>query len=207
MLFCRSICKTETVENVGLLNYDNNYDVYRNLLDLERPKYGTAYIFPISLIQKSKWNTREKFFTQYYPLICERIVKSITTFNNISVVEALKILIPIFGFNLRFLLTEVLIDTAYQYPQYIDLYKEFPIGPGSKPTMKTLNDNQPAEDTNIQLVNSVFNDIQYMTYNGKNIYFSAENWEGIGCEFRKYSNLSKGTGRKRLYLNTAIVLS
>ncbi len=38
-----------------------------------------------------------------------------------------------------------------------------------------------------------------LTYKNEPIILSAENWEGIGCEFRKYTNLKAGNGRKRLY--------
>jgi hypothetical protein len=36
-------------------------------------------------------------------------------------------------------------------------------------------------------------------YNGKELPLSSENWEGIGCEFRKYTNLLIGKGRKRYF--------
>jgi len=55
MLFCRSVCKPETIKKVGLLSFDenNNKRVYENLFKLPSPKYGNAYVFPISLIQKN----------------------------------------------------------------------------------------------------------------------------------------------------------
>jgi hypothetical protein len=42
-----------------------------------------------------------------------------------------------------------------------------------------------------------------LTLNSKPLRLSAENWEGIGCEFRKYTNLSEGKGRKRIYSNVS----
>lgn len=39
----------------------------------------------------------------------------------------------------------------------------------------------------------------YLQYDGQNIYLSTENYEGIGCEYRKYQNLLLNKGRKRAY--------
>jgi hypothetical protein len=201
MLFCRSICRPDTIEKIGLLSFDskNNKEVFDKLVQLPSPKYGNAYIFPISLIQKTEWGTREKFFCHYLPQVLKQVAGKIDGFKNISVVDALDQLIPIFGFNLKFLLTELLIDVAYQYPDYIDLFDRFPIGPGSKPTMLMLNSQLHPEVTNHYLVGLLRSDINYMTYNNDPVYLSAENWEGVGCEFRKYNHLLNGTGRRRLY--------
>lgn len=201
MLYCRSICNTNTISKIGLLTFSetNNKKVFNNLTSLASPKYGNAYIFPISLIHKSEWNTREKFFSIYYPLVTKKVTKVIKGFSKISVVEAINQILPIFGFNLRFLWTEVLIDIAYQYPQLIDLYQRFPIGPGSKPTMLRINDKVDPEITNLNMVGAFDQKLELLTFNGKKVILSAENWEGIGCEFRKYTNLKLGKGRKRLY--------
>jgi hypothetical protein len=206
MLFCRSICNTDTINQIGLLNFDhnNNQHVFNRLLTLKSPKYGTAYIFPISSIQKSKWNSREKFFCLYYPLIANNVSEMISSFNNTSVTSALKRVLPSFGFNLKFLITELLIDVSYQYPQYIDLFKSFPIGPGSTPTMRLLSPCENPETTNLQLSRMSSFHINYPTYKGREIFLSAENWEGIGCEFRKYTNLLAGKGRHRIF-NAKIV--
>jgi len=203
MLFCRSICRIETIEIIGLLSFDDdqNEAVFERLLRLPSPKYGDAYIFPISVIQKSQWPTRETFFCRYYPLISQEIAKTILTFKNTSVTEALVKLIPLLKFPLKFLLTEVLIDVAYQYPDHIDLFKEFPVGPGSKPTMHMLSTNLNPESVVMALTEhqKYFGQINLLTYNKQPVYLSAENWEGIGCEFRKYTNLKNGSGRKRKY--------
>lgn len=105
---------------------------------------------------------------------------------------------PIFGLNFKFHWTEILIDVAYQYPKYIDLFKKFPVGPGSLPTMKKLNEVEDPVKTNLTLVSLEIPDFPYLTYDRKKVWLSAENWEGIGCEFRKYTNLSSGVGRRRL---------
>lgn len=201
MLFCRFICKPETIKQIGLLSFEleNNKKVFEKLKSLTRPKYGTAYIFPISVIQKTQYPTREEFFCFYLQQIVSKVVNEIKTFKRIGVSEALEKILPIFGLNLKFHWTEVLIDTAYQFPEYIDLFKKFPIGPGSLPTMELLNGGKDPEETCLSLIKIHLSQFPYLEFEGKKVYLSTENWEGIGCEFRKYSNLKSGKGRRRLY--------
>lgn len=201
VLFCRLVCNVDTVKKVGLLSFEkgNNKLVFKKLKSLPSPKYGTAYVFPISVIQKSNYPTREEFFCFYLPEIVNRCAESIKQFDHLGVNEALSIVLPIFGFKLKFHWTEVFIDIAYQYPHLIDLYKVFPVGPGSLPTMKLLNPNQQPELTCLNLVNNKLENFPYLTFDSKPIYLSAENWEGIGCEYRKYLSLTSGQGRKRIY--------
>lgn len=202
LVFCRMVCKTETIKQVGLLSLDHesNLQVYNKLTLLPRPKYGTAYVFPISIILRSNYPTREKFFCFYLPKVVCKLGSEIKSFRDLSVCQALEATIPIFGFNFKFHLTEVLIDISYQYPHFIDLYKDFPIGPGSLPTMKQVSSNTDPKITCMNLMaRQPYGDFQYLTLNGKKVYLSAENIEGIGCEFRKYSNLKKGEGRKRIF--------
>ncbi len=201
MLFCRSICRTETIENVGLLSFNksDNVKVYEKLLTQPSPKYGTAYIFPISVILASQWNTREKLFCRYYPTVAKKLTEIIDSFDDCAVSDAIQLLLPVLGFPLKFLLTEVLIDVAYHYPSRLNLYKSFPVGPGSIPTMRRLAPNQKPEETVLQLATSIHPAINIPTWSGKPVLLSAENWEGIGCEFRKYTNLRHGLGRRRYY--------
>ena len=201
VIFCRMVCRPETVRQVGFLSYDaeQNKRVFEKLVNLPRPRYGAAYIFPISLLKVIELNTREKFFCFYLPQVVEKCAKAITTLTQAPVSEALSVVLQSFGLNFKFHLTEVLIDVAYQYPEYVDLYGHFPVGPGSIPTMKRLNKAKSPEDTCLALTATRPVNFPYLTLNGKNIWLSAENWEGIGCEFRKYSNLALGNGRKRRY--------
>lgn len=201
LLFLRFVCKPETVKSTGFLNFkeDNNREVFNRLSKLPSPKYGSAYIFPISLIQKSKYPSREEFFCFYFPQVVKKISKEIRDFSNISVVEGLNILLPKFGFNFRFHLTEVLIDISYQFPEKIDLFKRFHIGPGAKPTFELLNKDLNPEDICLELINFSPKGFPYPSHNGKKIPLSCENWEGIACEYRKYLNLKKGKGRKRIF--------
>lgn len=199
--FMRFICNPATIEKVDLLGFDksNNKKVFERLSNLPRPKYGTAYIFPISIIMKSEYPTREEFFCFYLPKVIPKIAKLIQSFNKSSVVDALEAILPEFGFKMKFHWTEILIDIAYQFPELIDLNKRFPIGPGSLPTMKNLFPDQDPEETCLELSNYIPKDFTYLSINGKDIYLTCETWEGIGCEFRKYTNLKNGSGRRRLY--------
>jgi hypothetical protein len=105
--------------------------------------------------------------------------------------------IPLFGYNLHFLWTETLIDAAYQFPQHIDLFGRFPIGPGSLPTMRRIN---PKREPSLLVQDlSATRFPTGITCDGMELPLSAENWEGIGCEYRKYTHLKSGTGRKRIF--------
>ncbi|MCA9382508.1 hypothetical protein KC660_03825 [Candidatus Dojkabacteria bacterium] len=201
LAFMRFIAKTETIEKIGLLSFNkvNNQKVFERLKALPKPKYGTAYIFPISVIMKTKYPTREEFFCFYLPEATRKVANEVSKFNRISIVDALNQILPVFGFNMKFHWTEILIDVAYQFPEFIDLNKKFPIGPGSLPTMKILFPDLDPEEACLKVSSYQPSGFPYLTLNGKKVYLTAENWEGIGCEFRKYSNLKTGNGRKRIY--------
>jgi hypothetical protein len=199
MFYCRMIARTETIDSIGLLSFDSahNTETKKKLRNLPSPKYGTPYIFPISVIQRSAHPTREDFLCDFVPQIIPAISAEISTWQKESVITGLEKLLPLFGFQLKFLWTEVLIDVAYQFPEYIDLNKPFPVGPGSSPTMKRISKSTKPEIL-VSELSKLPLDIG-ITYQEKPIILSAENWEGIGCEFRKYTNLSNGGGRKRRY--------
>ncbi len=201
-LFFRLIARPETIDVIGLLSFDekNNKAVMSKLLSSPSPKYGVPYVFPISAIQRSAWPTRESFFCLYLPIVAKQCADYLLSGNNRSVAEVVDELKKLFGFNLKFHLTEVVIDFAYQYPEKINLFDLFPIGPGSLPTMKSLSLRQDPEKTCLSLAQYQPKTFPYLTLNGKPIYLSAENWEGIGCEYRKYTNLKNGVGRKRRYI-------
>ncbi|MFH1547441.1 MAG: nucleotide kinase domain-containing protein [bacterium] len=198
--FFRFVCRPNTIKRVDRLSFEkkDNNQVYEKLLQLKSPKYGDAYVFPISVIQNSKYNTREKFLCSYLPSVIPTISKLIASFQNKTVLESLDIILPEFGYNFRFHWTEILIDIAYQFPEKIDLFKDFYVGPGAPPTLKKLSKR---ENVLNDLVRVKLEGFPYLTYKGSPIYLSAENWEGIACEFRKYTNLKSGNGRKRLYYN------
>lgn len=201
MLFQRMVCNPDTIRATGLLSFstENNEMVYRKLTTLPRPKYGVAYIFPISLVQKVGLKTREEFFCFYLPKVMKSCASIVQGFKNVSVVEGLNRILPAFGLSFKFHWTETLIDLAYQFPEKIDLFASFPIGPGSLPTMRRLNPQLSPEDMSERLITHEISSFPYLTFNRKRVWLSAENWEGIGCEYRKYCNLLSGTGRRRKY--------
>lgn len=199
MFYCRMVARPETVRATGLLSFDpkENLEVYDRLIKLPRPRYGTPYVFPISTIQKSSTPNRERFLCEYLPVIIPKIAQEIETWSSMSVVGGVSRILPIFGFNLHFLWTEVLIDVAYQYPDRINLFAAFPIGPGSIPTTRMIDLAADPVELAQKLCFVPFD--CGITINGAPLRLSAENWEGIGCEFRKYTNLKAGKGRKRIY--------
>jgi hypothetical protein len=199
MFYCRMVARTETVQHVGALSFveDENKKFYVRLMESPRPRYGTPYVFPVSTIQRSDTPTRELFISRHLPMRMKKIAAEIETWNKMSVQEGVEKIVALFGFNHYFLWTEVLIDVAYQFPDRVDLFKRFPIGPGSMPTMLSI-DSKKDPSLLVQELSSVHVDAG-LTYNGKPLRLSAENWEGIGCEYRKYTNLKKGVGRRRLF--------
>lgn len=201
MFYCRMVARTETIKSVGFLSFDEkkNKEMYEQLIQSSRPRYGTPYVFPISTILKSKTPTRELFITEYLPQVMSKVTKEIMTWQKMSVYDGVQKVISLFGYNLHFLWTEVLIDVAYQFPQYIDLFKRFPVGPGSIPTLQKI-DSKKDPSILVTELSQMQMDVD-LTYNNRPLRLSAENWEGIGCEFRKYTNLKAGKGRRRLYRN------
>jgi len=199
MFYCRMVARPETIKKVGLLSFDleKNRELYDRLMASSRPRYGTPYVFPISTIQKSATPNRERFICEYLPSIMQKIAGEIETWESMSVIDGVARILPMFGFNLNFLWTEVLIDVAYQYPERVDLFARFPIGPGSIPTMRMIDRAADPVDLAVELSLVPFD--SGITIDGVPLRLSAENWEGIGCEFRKYTNLKAGKGRRRLY--------
>lgn len=199
MFYCRMVARTETIKNVGLLSFneEENKLVYKKLMEHTRPRFGTPYVFPVSTIMKSETPTRELFITNYLPKVMKEIAEEITTWDKESVYSGVVKVLPLFHYNLHFLWTEVLIDTAYQYPDYINLFDRFPIGPGSLSTIQRVSKEKDPSLLVKELASLDFE--TGLTYEGKKLLLSAENWEGIGCEFRKYTNLKDGKGRKRIF--------
>ncbi len=199
MFYCRMVARLETIQSLGLLSFSEkeNQRLQRRFIVSSRPRFGVPYVFPISVIQGSKTPTRELFITEYLPRVMRDVAQEIQTWQREPVYLGTSKVVKIFKFNLSFLWTEVIIDVAYQFPEWVDLFKRFPVGPGSLPTFKTLS---PTGDSSVLVERLAAAQIATdITYKGTPLILSAENWEGIGCEFRKYTNLKQGKGRKRLY--------
>lgn len=203
--FARFICRPQTLNQLNLLSLSpsENKKLKTNLLHLPSPKYGTAYVFPVSILKKINCPNRETFLSDYLPSVIEKVANLITNFSDESISHILPLVTQAFGLPLRFHLTEILIDVAYQYPHFLNLYKKFPIGPGSLPTMKSLSPNLDPEAVCLSLVTQKYNQANLLVFNHQPLLLSAENWEGVGCEYRKYTNLLNGLGRHRLYKTNA----
>jgi hypothetical protein len=104
MAFCRFIARPETIMKIGTLSFDrkNNEAVFKKLKELPAGKYGNPYVFPISVIMRSKFPTREEFFCFYLPLIIPKVSKLISEFQRKGVSEGLAVILPAFGYNLKF---------------------------------------------------------------------------------------------------------
>lgn len=201
LAFHRFICHPETVAQVGHLSFDpsHNQKVFQELLNHPRPKYGTAYVFPISAIQRSQYPTREEFFCFYLPKVMPAVGEIIKQFKDQTVTSALEKILPVFGYNFRFHWTEILIDTAYQFPERINLFQDFHVGPGALPTLKQLYPGLEPQAALNALAQYQPSSFPFLQFSGKKIPLSAENWEGICCEFRKYTNIKIGKGRRRKF--------
>lgn len=199
MFYARMVARPETVRAIGLLSFDEaqNDVLYERLCASPKPRYGTPYVFPVSTILRSDTPTRELFIVKHLPSVMRRIADEIASWRGEPVLGGVEKIVPLFGYNLMFLWTEVLIDVAYQYPELIDLFGRFPIGPGSAPTFARIAGSADPVQTAYKL--GALQLPSGLTYHGKPIVLSSENWEGIGCEFRKYTNLRAGRGRKRYY--------
>ncbi len=69
--------------------------------------------------------------------------------------------------------------------------------PGSLPTLQRIDKREKPSILVSRLSELPFD--TGITFEGVPLVLSAENWEGIGCEFRKYTNLKSGKGRTRIY--------
>lgn len=199
MFYCRMVARPETIRSVGLLSFEpaHNEKVYQRLMASPRPRFGTPYVFPVSAIQRSATPTRELFIAHYLPHAIPPIAEEVARWRKESVFSGVEKVLPLFKFNLVFLWTEVLIDVAYQFPERLDLFARFPVGPGALPTLKRI-DATTDPTLLVQNLATMSGDTD-ITFEGQPLRLSAENWEGIACEFRKYTNLSSGKGRRRIF--------
>jgi hypothetical protein len=199
MFAARLIANTDTVAKLPVLRFseEDNKRYYDSLTRLPPPKYGTPYVFPISTILKTDHPTRELFLAFGLHDKIARAAKYIVQWDNVGVADGVHALLATFGPHLEFLWTEVLIDVAYQFPEHINLFAPFPVGPGAKPTLLELTTKKHLSEALVMCASQ--NPLSLLQYKERTIPLSAENWEGICCEYRKYKNLSSGHGRKRLY--------
>lgn len=197
LMIFRFIAKIETSELLWI--YDHKID-YRIQMDkISWPKFGDAYLFPPQIPQKLGYKDRVDFIFSYLPTIAKPLSQIISNFQNINVVEWINIINKYIWVNLRFHFTEILIDVAYQYPDLIDLNWLFHIWPWSLPTMKMMNSKIDPQLVCLKLLQIQPSDFPYLQIDGKYMPITAEWIEWLGCEFRKYTNLSAWNGKRRIY--------
>ncbi len=166
---------------------------------LPSPKFGDAYLFPPQVPQTLGYHDRYDFICQYLPKISGELAELIETFEDLSVSDALSLVLQKLNIWLKFHFTEILIDVAYQYPELINLNGKFWVWPGSRPTMKRFDAKKVPEDVCLLLIQTQPNNFPYLEIDGKQMPITAEWIEWLWCEFRKYSNLKLWGGKKRVY--------
>jgi len=171
-------------------------DKLRSLLS---PKFGDAYLFPPQVPQTLGYHDRYDFICQYLPKISWELAGLLETFDDLSVSDALSLVLQKLNIWLKFHFTEILIDVAYQYPELINLNGKFWIWPGSRPTMKRFDAKKTPEEVCLLLIQTQPQNFPYLEIDGKQMPITAEWIEWLWCEFRKYSNLKLWGGKKRVY--------
>lgn len=199
LMIFRCLESIETFSIVWLHDGIHCDDWFHKLNNSARPRFWTAYIFPPQIPKKCWYTNREERLAYFLPSIIDRLITEIKTWDKVGIVDWVARLIPIFWVNIRFHITEFLIDLAYQFPQYIDLWKSFHIWPGALPTMRMMNPKAIPSDVCQALIFTQPTDFPYLIVNEKPVYLSAESIEWLACEFRKYRNLRDWRGRKRRY--------
>lgn len=198
LMMFRFMAKIETFEQLGIYDRDSkNYE--DKLRALPSPKFGDAYLFPPQVPQTLWYHDRYDFICQYLPKISWELAELIETFEDLSVSDALSLVLQKLNIWLKFHFTEILIDVAYQYPELINLNGKFWVGPGSRPTMKRFDAKRIPEEVCLLLMQTQPNNFPYLEIDGKQMPITAEWIEWLWCEFRKYSNLKLWGGKKRLY--------
>ena len=198
LMMFRFMAKIETFEHLWI--YDWNKKKYEDKLRaLPSPKFGDAYLFPPQVPQTLWYHDRYDFICQYLPKISWELAGLIETFEDLSVSDALSLVLQKLNIWLKFHFTEILIDVAYQYPERINLNGKFWVWPGSRPTMKRFDAKKVPEEVCLLLIQTQPKDFPYLEIDGKQMPITAEWIEWLGCEFRKYSNLKLWGGKKRVY--------
>lgn len=199
----RMICRPETSRAIGFLKPgEDNVAAREALRSLPRPRYGVPYVFPVSAIMRTETPTREEFFTRHLPMRARAMAAAIRGLDAAPVAAVVDSFTRAIGVTLRFHSTEILIDVAYQFPERINLFGPFPVGPGAARTIgRLLPGTDPATAAASLAAFGTPADFPFLTIGGRAIPLSAENFEGLGCEWRKHENLSGGVGRRRLYEN------
>src|SRR3989344_1939643 len=92
IFYARMVARPETLRTAGLLSFKQkeNQSLYKRLMTLPRPRFGTAYVFPISVIQGSSTPTRELFITMYLPREMRAVAREVQRWRGMSVYDGVQ---------------------------------------------------------------------------------------------------------------------
>lgn len=196
------------VEQVGLLDFsESTLQAARDNFDsIEGVRWTSAYNSAIAGIISTGCSTRQEFIFDFLPKRIKQIAAIISSKNDWSIIQLVEAIIPLVGFNARFMSMEVLMDVAYQFPEFINEFHKVFIGPGAVPSALAFNPKAKATDVIQTLMHTQpITDLNPLMIREKPVFITASNLENCSCEFRKYKNLLSGTGlkgktpRQRLY--------
>ena len=100
MFVARFLANSETFERVGMIEVGvEAVFALKTLKTMPKPKFGNAYVFPISTIINSPWPNREEFIFKYVPLAIREVALIIQNQKGSSVNGLLNLILPAFKFN------------------------------------------------------------------------------------------------------------
>lgn len=207
MFAARIFRKIETVEMVGILTPENMEEKHAMCLKAQENGtvlWGSAYKLPSREFNKAFGSGAYDFIVfKAIPILISRISPVIKAYKNKGIQEATEELNKIAGGSFSFIWAELLMDIGYQYPELVDQRKNFYVGPGAAPSVKSLC----KKEKNIHAIIDYLVSKQeqrfhnYLTFEGNRVYLTQADVEGLCCEVRKYYNLmtDPNGSRKRLF--------
>lgn len=196
------------VSQVGLLDFspDTLERAWEKFDSIEGVRFTNAYNSAIAGILSTGSKDRQEFIFSFMPKRIPVIAKALREAQNRSIDALCETLAPMFGFNARFMCAEILMDIGYQFPELVDEMGPMFIGPGAAPSVKSFNQKADGNKVLMTLMKTQpIEDVNPLIINDAPVFITVANLENVCCEFRKYKNLSTGTGlkgktpRKRLY--------
>lgn len=206
MMHCRLMCRPETVEYVGLLNFneEENKARHQKFLDMLPPKTGSSYNFAQYESQLMGYQGRHDVLYLHVPKVAKACAKVFTDKKNAGVVDIVERMVPAFEGRMRFILTEIVMDAGYQWPEHVNEFDRFHIGPGAEPLCKAMNKKANPEDVALTLMKHQpfgAEGFPHLEMNGHKVVLTTAAIEQALCEYRKYLNIKADMkkSRKRLY--------
>lgn len=200
ILHCRLMCKPETIETVGLLSYDDadNDAKHRHFLSLPSPRTGSSYNFAQYESMLMGYEGRHDILYVHLPKVARDCAKVFLNSKDAPIHAIVEEMVPAFRGRMRFILAEVIMDAGYQWPEHVDEFKEFHIGPGAEPLCKDLNKRAKASHTALTLMkHQPVDKFPYLFVDGKRVFLTTAAIEQALCEYRKYLNIQGDLQKSR----------